>query len=262
MAKFAVILPAAGKSSRFSQGVKKVFTDLKGRAIWLRSAELFVNRPDVVQTLIVIAEEDRDWFKEKFAPNLAFMNVQIVTGGKERFDSVRKALELVTSEADYVAVHDAARPVMVPDWVDAVFNAARKTGAAIPAVPVTSTLKQVTDKQGTGGQGTDGQGTGGHRIEKTVSREHLWMAQTPQVAKREWLLDAYGKIGSLHPTDEAQLLEQAGYPVEVVEGSPLNLKITSKSDLHLAEVSLEALPKPKLLRPLHPFADESPFGAL
>jgi len=247
MAKFAVILPAAGKSSRFSNQVKKVFTELKGRAIWVRSAELFVNRPDVIQTLVVIAEEDRDWFKEKFAPNLAFMNVQIIIGGKERFDSVRKALEQVSPEADYVAVHDAARPLMVPDWVDAVFKAAEKNGAAIPAVPVTSTLKRV---------GVD------NRIEKTVSREQLWMAQTPQVAKREWLLDAYGKIGSLHPTDEAQLLEQAGYPVEIVEGSPLNLKITTKSDLHLAEVSLDALPKPKIPRALHPFADESPFGAL
>lgn len=247
MAKFAVILPAAGKSSRFSNQVKKVFTELKGRAIWVRSAELFVNRPDVIQTLVVIAEEDRDWFKEKFAPNLAFMNVQIIIGGKERFDSVRKALEQVSPEADYVAVHDAARPLMVPDWVDAVFKAAEKTGAAIPAVPVTSTLKRV---------GSD------NRIEKTVSRDHLWMAQTPQVAKREWLVDAYEKIGSLNPTDEAQLLEQAGYPVEIVESSPLNLKITTKSDLRLAEVSLDALPKPKIPRPLHPFADENPFGAL
>ncbi|MCA9098899.1 MAG: 2-C-methyl-D-erythritol 4-phosphate cytidylyltransferase, partial [Planctomycetaceae bacterium] len=126
-------------------------------------------------------------------------------------------------------------------------KAAENTGAAIPAVPVTSTLKRV---------GSD------NRIEKTVSRDHLWMAQTPQVAKREWLVDAYEKIGSLNPTDEAQLLEQAGYPVEIVEGSPLNLKITTKSDLRLAEVSLDALPKPKIPRALHPFADENPFGAL
>lgn len=67
MAKFAVILPAAGQSRRFSHQIKKVFTDLKGRAIWVRSAELFVNREDVIQTLVVIAEEDREWFKEKFA---------------------------------------------------------------------------------------------------------------------------------------------------------------------------------------------------
>lgn len=247
MAKFSVILPAAGKSSRFSNQIKKVFTELKGRAVWVRSAELFVNREDVIQTLVVIAEEDREWFREKFAPNLAFMNVEIVIGGHERFDSVRKALERVSPEADFVAVHDAARPVMTADWVDAVFKAAQKTGAAIPAVPVTSTLKKVGNDQ---------------RIQSTVSREHLWMAQTPQVAKREWLVEAYQKIGTLRPTDEAQLLEQAAFPVEIVEGSPLNLKITTKADLRLAEVSLDALPKPKIPRSLHPFADESPFGPL
>lgn len=247
MAKFGVILPAAGKSTRFSQQIKKVFTDLKGRAVWLRSAELFVNREDVIQTVVVVAEEDREWFKEKFAPNLAFMNVEIVVGGRDRHDSVQKGLERIKPEAEFVAVHDAARPVMVSEWIDAVFKAAVRTGAAIPAIPVTSTLKRVGD---------------GNRIESTVSREKLWMAQTPQAARREWLLEAYAKLGSLRPTDEAQMLEQAGFPVEVVEGSPLNLKITSKADLHLAEVSLEALPKPKIPRALHPFADENPFGQL
>src|SRR5262245_63974609 len=80
MSKFAVIIPAAGKSSRFSiQKRKKPFVDLKGRAVWLRAAEHFTNRDDVVQTLVVLAPDDLDWFKEKFAPNLAFMNVEIVT---------------------------------------------------------------------------------------------------------------------------------------------------------------------------------------
>src|SRR5262249_29484611 len=85
MPKFAVILPAAGKSSRFSlQKRKKPFVDLKGRAVWLRAAEHFANRDDVVQTLVVLAPDDVEWFKEKFAPNLAFMNVELVTGGAER----------------------------------------------------------------------------------------------------------------------------------------------------------------------------------
>src|SRR5438874_2003143 len=96
MAKFAVILPAAGKSTRFSmQKRKKPFVELRGRAIWLRAAEHFVNRPDVVQTLIAVSPEDHDWFKEKFAPNLAFMNIDIVAGGAERADSVRNALARV-----------------------------------------------------------------------------------------------------------------------------------------------------------------------
>lgn len=242
MAKFAVILPAAGKSSRFHlQKRKKPFVDLKGRAVWLRSAEHFVNRPDVVQTLVVISPDDIEWFKEKYAPNLAFMNVEIVTGGAERADSVCNALARVRPEAEFVAVHDAARPLLVAEWVDRVFLTAEKTGAAILATSVTSTLKR-SRPDGT--------------IDATVPRESLWAAQTPQVFRRQLLLDAYAQRGSLQPTDEAQLVEQFGHPVTLVEASALNVKITTDSDFRLAEAALDALPKPKTLRALHPFADE------
>jgi 2-C-methyl-D-erythritol 4-phosphate cytidylyltransferase len=244
MGKFAVILPAAGKSTRFNlQKRKKTFVDLKGRAVWLRAAELFVNRDDVVQTLVVVSPDDLEWFKEKFAPNLAFMNVEIVTGGAERADSVRNALARVRPEADFVAVHDAARPLIVKEWVDQVFRAAEASGAAILATPVTSTLKRA------GANGT---------IDGTVSRAGLWAAQTPQVFRRQLLLDAYSKQGSLQPTDEAQLVEQLGVPITLVECSAINFKITSNDDFRLAEVALDALPRPKTLRALHPFADEEP----
>ncbi len=244
MAKFAVILPAAGKSSRFSlQKRKKPFVDLKGRAVWLRTAEHFVNRDDVVQTLVVLAADDVEWFKEKFAPNLAFMNVEIVVGGAERADSVRNALARVRPDAEYVAVHDAARPLLVQEWVDRVFRAAEKSGAAILATPVTSTLKR---------------GRSDGTIDATVSRSGLWAAQTPQVFRRQLLLDAYAQQGNLQPTDEAQLVEQLGHAVTLVDGSSMNIKITSYEDFRLAEAALDALPKPKALRALHPFADEEP----
>jgi len=244
MGKFAVILPAAGKSSRFQmQKRKKPFVDLRGRAVWLRAAEHFINRADVVQTLIAVSPEDLDWFKEKFAPNLAFMNIDIVAGGAERADSVKNALARVKPEVEFVAVHDAARPLLVPEWIDRVFQAAEKTGAALLAIPITSTLKR---------SAADG------TVEQTVSREKLWAAQTPQVFRRDWLLEAYAKQGSLQPTDESQLIEQSGRTVTLVEGSPLNIKITTNDDYRLAEAALDALPKPKALRALHPFADEEP----
>jgi 2-C-methyl-D-erythritol 4-phosphate cytidylyltransferase len=248
MAKFAVILPAAGKSSRFNfQKRKKTFVELKGRAVWLRAAEHFVNRDDVVQTLIVLAPDDIEWFKEKFAPNMAFMNCEIVAGGAERSDSVRNALARVRADVDFVAVHDAARPLLVQEWIDRVFRAAEQSGAAILATPVTSTLKRANADD-----------PSGNTIEETVSRDRLWAAQTPQVFRRQLLLDAYAQQGALHPTDEAQLVEQMGHPVSLVEGSPLNFKITTGDDFRLAEVALDALPKAKTLRALHPFADEEP----
>jgi 2-C-methyl-D-erythritol 4-phosphate cytidylyltransferase len=241
MSKFAVILPAAGKSSRFSKQRKKVFVELKGRPVWLRTAEQFVNRSDVVQTILVVSPDDLEYFKEKFRPNLAFMDIEVVTGGAERADSVQNGLARVRSDADFVAVHDAARPLIVKKWIAEVFCAAEQHGAAIPAIPVTSTLKRV-DSAGL--------------IEKTVSRTNLWGAQTPQVFRRQLLLDAYASRGNYQPTDEADLVERFGHPVKIVTGSPLNLKITTPDDFHLAEHLFDALPREKLPGILHPFADD------
>ena len=89
----------------------------------MRTAEQFVNRSDVAQTILVVSPEDLDWFKEKFRPNLAFMDIEVVTGGAERADSVQNALARVRADIDFVAVHDAARPLIVKDWIDQVFHA-------------------------------------------------------------------------------------------------------------------------------------------
>src|SRR5437762_1644073 len=131
MAKFAIILPAAGQSSRFRDKEKKPFANLDGRAVWLRSAELFITRTDVCQTMVVISPEDVETFRRKFAPNLAFMNVQMVEGGKERFDSVANALKTVAADADFVAIHDAVRPCVTAEQIEAVFQGAAQHGAAI-----------------------------------------------------------------------------------------------------------------------------------
>ena len=242
MPSFAVILPAAGSSSRFGDPRrKKPFIELKGRPVWVRSLELFLSRDDVKQALIVLPPDEIDWFKEKFRANLAFMNVEIVAGGKERADSVQNALARVRNDIDFVAVHDAARPLIVKKWIEDVFSAAIRDGAAIPATRISSTVKRADRDQ---------------KIVETVPRENLWAAQTPQVARRDWLLDAFGKRGSLAATDEAQLLENAGRPVTIVECSPLNLKITTQEDFKMAEHLVDALPREKTLGQLHPFADE------
>ena len=145
MAKFAVILAAAGKSSRFKdKHHKKPFAILAGRAVWLHSAERFINREDVIQVIVVIAPEDGETFQMKFASNVAILGIEVVEGGRERADSVANALAKVKPEADYVCVHDAARPCLVNEWVDTIFQAAQRTGAAIFAVPVAGTLKRVT----------------------------------------------------------------------------------------------------------------------
>lgn len=241
MSKFAVIMPAAGKSSRFrDKNYKKPFIPLANKAVWLYSAEKFLNRPDVVQTLIVISPEDRELFQAKFGANIAILGIDVVDGGAERFDSVRAGLERVGPDVDFVAIHDAARPCLADAWIDNVFAAAEKSGAAILATPVHDTLKRSTS---------------GKTVDETVPRQGLWQVQTPQVFKRQWLVDAYAKCGSTRPTDDAQLVEQSGHTVSIVEGSPMNIKITTKTDLKLAEAALRSLPKPRLGGAGHPFAD-------
>lgn len=243
MANIAVILPAAGKSSRFRDKEKKPFSNMDGRAVWLRSAELFVTRDNVSQTIIVVAKDDQETFRRRYQANMAFMNIQIADGGQERFDSVANALALVKPEVDFVAIHDVARPCVTPALIDAVFAQAEKTGAAILAIPVTDTVKVV-----------DGQ----KQIQTTMARDGLWLAQTPQVFRRDWLVEAYANRAKLGKdiTDDAQLMEATGRKVHVVEGSSQNIKITIKGDLILAEAILKAQPKPKPSGPAHPFAAE------
>jgi 2-C-methyl-D-erythritol 4-phosphate cytidylyltransferase len=243
MPRFAVILPAAGQSSRFRDREKKPFANLDGRAVWLRSAELFVSRDDVCQSVVIVAKDDQEMFRRRYGANLAFMSVKIADGGRERFESVANALALVGPEADFVAVHDAVRPCLTSELINTVFAAAAKTGAALLAVPVADTLKR-SDAQG--------------KVEATVDRKGLWLAQTPQVFRRDWLVQAYADRARLgrDVTDDAQLIEAAGHPVYLVEGSPTNLKITTREDLALAEAVLKSRPKPKAPRPIHPFADD------
>jgi 2-C-methyl-D-erythritol 4-phosphate cytidylyltransferase len=243
MPQFAVILAAAGRSSRFNDSHrKKPFVELRNRPVWVRALEPFTNHPDVVQVLVVVSPEDLDWFKEKFRANLAFMNVELVAGGAERADSVQNALRRVRDDVDFVAVHDAARPLIVKAWIEAIFQAAMKSGAAIPAVPISSTLKR----------GREG------LIVETVSRDHLWAAQTPQVFDRRLLMEAFEKRDGFPATDEAQLVERIGHAVTLVETSPLNIKITTQEDFRMAEALLDVLPKEKLPGNLHPFASENP----
>jgi len=242
MARFGVILVAAGRSSRFQDAnYKKPFAPLAGRPVWIHAAEKFTDRDDVKQVVIVIAPEDRAAFLEKFGANLAFMGISLAEGGDERADSVKAGLEKLDPEIEYVAVHDAARPCLASEWIDRVFAAGAKTGAAILATPVVSTLKRV---------GAD------HTITETVDRTGLWEAQTPQVFARQVLEKAFAAAAGRPATDEAGLVEATGHPVTVVPGSPINFKITTREDLRLAEQALKAMPKPKLSGPAHPFAGD------
>lgn len=224
MSQFAVILPAAGGSSRF-RGFdhKKPFVDLVGIPVWLRTVQAFSQRDDVGQVILVLAEEDRAEFVQRFGG--AADQLTLATGGASRAESVRNALGELSDDSEYIAVHDAARPLVSQAVIDRVFQAAQDSGAAIPGVPVTSTVKRV-----------DAAGT----IQGTVDRTPLRLAQTPQTFAREILMKAFEAAGDeLHSyTDEASLVEASGTPVVVSEGAWDNIKITTAEDFRLAELIL------------------------
>ncbi|HCK40401.1 MAG: 2-C-methyl-D-erythritol 4-phosphate cytidylyltransferase [Planctomycetaceae bacterium] len=241
MPSISVILPAAGASRRFQdKNYKKPYANLAGKAVWLHAAEKFLSRQDVKQLIVVVAEEDLEEFQRRFGANIAILDVTICRGGAERVDSIQNALAMVREDIDLIAVHDAARPCLADKWIDSVFAAAAEQGAAVLATPVNSTLKRV-----------DGQ----HQIQETVDRQGLWEAQTPQVFSREILLKAYAAREGKQATDDAMLVESLGEPIVIVKGSPLNLKITTRDDLRLAEQVLKVLPKPKG-KVGNPFADD------
>ena len=242
MSKYAVILPAAGESRRFTGFTrKKPFVELKGRAVWLRTAEHFLNRDDVSEVVLVLSPDDIDEFRERFRPNLAFLNITITQGGTCRAESVLNGIRSLTQDAEFVAVHDAARPLLTEKWVTEIFAAAAAHDAVIPGIPVSSTVKAVA----------------GNAIQRTVDRTGLVLAQTPQVFRRTLLQQAFDAAGDLATfTDDASLVEAYGRPVHVHPGWPMNIKITTREDFRLAEALLDAMPTDGGMKDLHPFSDE------
>ncbi len=240
--KVAVIIAAAGKGERFGGDGNKTFAKLGGRPVFLRTIEHFINRDDVCQTIFVANPSDMDELTSKYEANLAFMGVSLTKGGATRLDSVAAGLKLVSEEADFVAVHDAVRPCVTTAMIDAVFEEASKSGAAILAAPVTGTLKRASEAS---------------VIEETVSRANLFEAQTPQVFRKSLLLDIHQNLPSddVEITDDAQLCELAGHPVAIVRSDRTNLKITTRSDITLANAILKTRPSDKPTRQLGAFEE-------
>jgi 2-C-methyl-D-erythritol 4-phosphate cytidylyltransferase len=241
-AKVAIIICAAGASKRFGGKRKKPFVDVEGRAVFLRSVEIFSSRDDVKQILLAIAPEDEELVNVKWGPNLKFFNVKICFGGAERFDTVQKGLELIKDDIELIAVHDAVRCCVKEEWIDKVIAEAAKTGAAILACPVVATLKKAKDNV----------------IIQTVDRAGLYEAQTPQVFKAELLRKAYENLKNLDKnkiSDDSQLVEAIGGKVSIVETDSSNIKITHKADLAIAEAILKSRPKPVPKGPIGPYIE-------
>lgn len=262
--KLAVILPAAGASSRYSAAsaseVKrsKLDEDLGGVPVLHRTVDLFVKRDDVHTVIVAGPYEGYDAFMLRHGDKLGILGCKVCKGGKEhRWQTVKAALAEVPEDCTHVAVHDAARPAAPMELIDRVFAAAQKYNAVIPGIDVPDTLKRVGLSEGDDGDidpldrilGEFGKSKAPARtVSGTVSREGLVCVQTPQIFTFDLLKRAYAQ-SDLSSTDDAGLVEKLGEQVHVVEGDPRNIKITRPIDLHTVRLILNL--KGPAERPVH-----------
>lgn len=216
----AALVLAAGRGERLGQAVPKAFVSIAGRTLIEYSIRALADSNSIASIVPVLAKGDLVRWKALRIDSPAVL-AEPVEGGAQRQDSMRAGLAALGRDVEFVAVHDAARCLVAPEDIRAVVSAARRSGAAILGERVRDTIKRVVEG----------------RIVETHAREECWAAQTPQVIRRDWLLEAIeaaDRAGRL-ATDDAQLVEWLGRPVSMVEASFPNPKITRPEDLVLAE---------------------------
>ncbi len=217
------IVAAAGRGRRFGAPDNKVFAPLAGRTVLHGSLSALQDCPEIDALVVVAGAEDLDRVRA-IAGGYSKLHA-VCEGGAERYDSVWNALQAVPPGTEIVAIHDGARPLTSPDLVSACVAAARETGAALPATPVSDTLKRSEN-------GVD--------TRETVDRSRLYGVQTPQTFRYSLLVEAYAaaRRQGFSGTDDASYVEWLGHPVRLVPGSRNNLKITVAEDLRMAEALL------------------------
>ncbi len=224
MKSVAVILPAAGRGVRMKSEVPKPFIPIHGVPVIEHTIKKFLELEEITQIVIPLSDDTRP-LAEKLIP-INPKKILLCDGGKERIDSIRNALEH-TGDADLIAVHDAVRPLVPVGDIKNVIQAAEESGAALLAVPSPNTLKE-----------SDGDKT----VKSTLDREKIWQALTPQVFSRDIIIKSYGIASreNWFGTDDASLAEMAGFSVKLVEGDPVNIKITYPADIMYAESVLKS----------------------
>lgn len=227
--RVAALLPAAGQGRRLGGPLAKPFVPLGGRAILVRTLEVFEACAAVDDIWLIVAAEQCDYCRQTVVQPYDWQKVRgVVPGGATRQESVWCGLQQVPETVGLVVVHDAVRPFVTAALVEETLRVAAESGAAVAAVPLHDTLKRVAP---------------GGEVEATLPRDRLWRAQTPQAFRHPLLREAFQHAWQqgLHATDEAGLVEALGHPVRVVRGSEWNVKITTPDDLRLGEALVRHL---------------------
>jgi 2-C-methyl-D-erythritol 4-phosphate cytidylyltransferase/2-C-methyl-D-erythritol 2,4-cyclodiphosphate synthase len=233
------IIVAAGRGDRMGTSVPKQLLDLGGRPVLQHSVRLFDRHPAVTELVVVLPPALVGQSATVVGPTAR--TCRVVAGGVRRQDSVAAGAAALSDQVEIVLVHDAARPFADEALIDRVVAGVKHHGAAVPALAARDTVKQ---------RGPTG------CVERTLARDEIWLAQTPQGFRRDVLLAAFQEADrGGEATDEAMLVERAGLPVAIVDGDPRNVKITTPDDLAVARARLSNAPRVGTGYDLHRLAE-------
>ena len=200
-------------------GMDKVFATLGGEPLLLRATRAFQECPLINQIVVVVNAKSIEQCRQLVAGEGWSRVTDVCPGGRRRQDSVAAGLKRIKN-CEWVVIHDGARPLVTVDLIERGLAAARETGAAVAAIPVTDTIKVAGEDR---------------IVRETPPRQNLWAIQTPQIFRVDIIIEAYQRANS-DVTDDASLVEQSGYKVKLYMGSYDNIKVTTPDDLALAEV--------------------------
>ena len=225
--KATAVILAGGSSNRLKEcNTTKQMAEIDGIPLICRTITAFENT-DNISDIILVAKEDEKEIYNDFIKKYGFKKISgIVTGGETRQQSVLNALDTLDDKSGYIAVHDGARCFVTPEMIDRVLYEAHMFGAAIAAERSTDTLKE---------------SFAGNTVKKTIDRECVWRAQTPQIFKKDIFITSayYAKENNIKGTDDASLVEAAGFNVKLVDCGHFNMKITFDEDLRIAEALIK-----------------------
>ena len=221
------IIVAAGEGKRLGGRVSKSFLPIAGRPLVLRTLDRFFSTQSIEKVILVVAEKElrRSQALIQNDPNLSHRSWVLQAGGATRQESVRRGLDKLDTDCEIVAIHDGARPFVSSSLIDRCVDKAYGAGAVVIGVPVRDTIKVVSEE---------------HWVQATPARKTLWDMQTPQVFRKEIIVEAHhwGVRQAIEATDDATLVERIGQPVFLLEGERTNIKITVAEDVLLAEALL------------------------
>jgi 2-C-methyl-D-erythritol 4-phosphate cytidylyltransferase len=222
------VIVAAGEGRRMGNATPKVFLPLQGKPLIVHTLRSFAAARNVEKVILVIAEAEMARCEAiiRADEGLTKHHYVLQAGGPRRQDSVRRGLSRLDEDCAVVVIHDGARPLVRPDLIDQCIEAAWKEGAVVVGLPARDTIKMVSE---------DG------RVCQTLPRDHFWQIQTPQAFRVELIRAAYEAAAkeNADATDDATLVERIGERVVVLEGDPLNIKVTVPEDLWIAETFIQ-----------------------